>query len=77
LILLFTNLNLSSTGGATLGPKIAANLAITSADIGMPQLSMHSIRETGSTLSISQYIDLLNAFFQNYGKIRESFSNFM
>jgi len=56
---------------------MSAKLGITTVDIGMPQLSMHSIRETGSTSSITQYIDLLKAFFQNYGKIRETFSSFM
>lgn len=56
---------------------MSAKLGITTVDIGMPQLSMHSIRETGSTQSITQYIHLLRSFFQNYSNIRDKFSNFM
>ncbi len=63
--------------GSTIGPIMSAKLGITTVDIGMPQLSMHSIRETGSTQSITQYIHLLRSFFQNYSNIRDKFSNFM
>lgn len=45
--------------GSTIGPIMSAKLGLSTVDIGMPQLSMHSIRETGSTQSITQYIDLL------------------
>ena len=31
--------------GSTIGPKISANLAMKVADIGEPQLAMHSCRE--------------------------------
>lgn len=54
---------------------MSAKLGLTTVDIGMPQLSMHSIRETGSTTSITQYIALLKSFFQNYSQIRDSFSD--
>jgi len=63
--------------GSTIGPIMSAKLGLTTVDVGMPQLSMHSIRETGSTVSITQYIKVLASFFKNYTKIRQSFSEFM
>ena len=45
--------------GSTIGPIMSAKLGLTTVDIGMPQLSMHSIRETGSTQSITDYVELL------------------
>ncbi len=63
--------------GSTIGPIMSAKLGLTTVDIGMPQLSMHSIRECGSTTSITQYIAVLTSFFQNYTDIRKSFSEFM
>lgn len=59
--------------GSTIGPIMSAKLGLTTVDIGMPQLSMHSIRETGSTSSITDYVELLKAFFQNYTTIRSKF----
>ncbi len=49
--------------GSTIGPIMSAKLGLTTVDIGMPQLSMHSIRETGSTQSITSYVDLLKVCF--------------
>lgn len=63
--------------GSTIGPIMSAKLGLTTVDVGMPQLSMHSIRECGSTTSITQYINVLTSFFQNYTQIRERFSEFM
>lgn len=60
--------------GSTIGPILSSRLGMTTVDIGAPQLSMHSIRETGSTVSISQLTDLLASFYRNYSKIRDSFS---
>lgn len=63
--------------GSTIGPIMSAKLGLTTVDVGMPQLSMHSIRECGSTISITQYIKVLTSFFQNYTQIRHSFREFM
>lgn len=63
--------------GSTIGPIMSAKLGLTTVDVGMPQLSMHSIRETGSTISITQYMKVLASFFKNYTKIRQSFAEFM
>ena len=63
--------------GSTIGPIMSAKLGLTTVDVGMPQLAMHSIRECGSTVSITQYIAVLSSFFKNYTNIRSSFSQFM
>lgn len=63
--------------GSTIGPIMSSKLGLTTVDVGMPQLSMHSIRECGSTESITQYIKVLTSFFQNYSQIRARFSEFM
>ena len=77
IIILFYFPLIKRTCGTTIGPILSANLGITTVDVGAPQFAMHSIRETGSTLSITQYIELFKAFFRNYGKLRELYSNIM
>jgi aspartyl aminopeptidase len=63
--------------GSTIGPIMSAKLAMETVDVGTPQLSMHSIRETGSCASITQLTDLLASFYNNFTGIRASFSEFM
>lgn len=63
--------------GSTIGPILSAKLGMTAVDIGMPQLAMHSIREMGSTLSITQYNDFLTGFFNHYTPIMSKFSSFL
>jgi len=66
-----------STCGSTIGPIMSAKLGMETVDVGTPQLSMHSIRETGSTVSITQLTDLLTSFYTNFTQIRATFSEFM
>lgn len=61
--------------GTTIGPILSSKLGMTTVDIGGPQLSMHSIRETGSTASVTHLTSLLASFYRNYAKIRASFSD--
>ena len=61
--------------GSTIGPILSAKLGLTTVDIGAPQLSMHSIRECGSSASITQMTDVISSFFSNFTKIRNTFSN--
>lgn len=44
--------------GSTIGPIMSAKLGIPTIDVGAPQWSMHSIRETGDTSSVHQSLQL-------------------
>jgi len=50
--------------GTTIGPIIAANTGIRTVDIGCPQLSMHSIRETCAVDDLFTNYKLLKAFYE-------------
>lgn len=55
--------------GSTIGPMIAAKLGIRTLDIGNPQLSMHSIRETCGSKDIEQLVNLFRTYFEKYTTI--------
>ncbi|CAH2352053.1 aspartyl aminopeptidase 4 [[Candida] railenensis] len=55
--------------GSTIGPILSAKLGIRTLDLGNPQLSMHSIRETGGTYDVVRLCDLFESFFNNYYNI--------
>lgn len=55
--------------GSTIGPGLAAKLGMRTLDLGNPQLSMHSIRETGGTKDVGFAIKLFKEFFENYGDL--------
>jgi len=55
--------------GSTIGPILSSRLGIQALDIGGPQLSMHSIRETCCTSSVEQMIVLFRTFFHMYPKV--------
>ena len=48
--------------GSTIGPMTAAGLAIPTVDVGVAQLSMHSIRELTGANDVSRMVDALAAF---------------
>ncbi|MFV0317316.1 MAG: M18 family aminopeptidase [Microthrixaceae bacterium] len=49
--------------GSTIGPIIAAGLAVRTVDVGMPQLSMHSIRELMAVADVNHMVDSFRAWF--------------
>lgn len=51
--------------GSTIGPIVSAKLGISTIDVGLPQLSMHSIREMAGTGDVELGIRLLQAFYTN------------
>lgn len=50
-------------GGSTLGNLSMAQVSVPAADIGLPQLAMHSAYETGGTKDIAFMIALAKAFY--------------
>ncbi|GAB0136763.1 hypothetical protein EsDP_00005054 [Epichloe bromicola] len=55
--------------GSTIGPGLAAKMGMRTLDLGNPQLSMHSIRETGGSADVEFAIKLFDKFFNNYGTL--------
>lgn len=60
--------------GTTIGPIIAANTGIRTVDVGVPQLSMHSIREQCAVQDLYTNYQLLHAFFEQGNSVLESLS---
>ncbi|CAH6720293.1 aspartyl aminopeptidase 4 [[Candida] jaroonii] len=58
--------------GSTIGPFLAAKLGVRTLDLGNPQLSMHSIRETGGTFDIIELCKLFRFFFKDYHQLEET-----
>ncbi|WPK27532.1 hypothetical protein PUMCH_004924 [Australozyma saopauloensis] len=52
--------------GSTIGPMLLAKLGIRVLDLGNPQLSMHSIRETGGSHDIIKLQRLFAGFFEHF-----------
>lgn len=60
-----------SSCGSTIGPMLSAHLGARTLDLGNPQLSMHSIRETGGTDDVYHAIKLFSSFFQHYSGLEK------
>ena len=52
--------------GSTIGPMLSAKLGLRTLDLGNPQLSMHSIRETGGAHDVIRLTNLFGGFFAHY-----------
>ena len=61
-----------SSCGSTIGPMLSALLGARTLDLGNPQLSMHSIRETGGTEDVSHSIRLFSSFFKHYSNVSKN-----
>ncbi|KAM9958041.1 hypothetical protein ACTFIW_013017 [Dictyostelium discoideum] len=55
--------------GSTIGPIISGTYGIRTVDIGNPQLSMHSIRETCGVADITHGINLIQKYFEQFTKL--------
>lgn len=56
-------------GSATIGPIIAANSSLRTIDIGIPQLSMHSIREVCGCKDICDTVKLLSEYYNDFNEL--------
>ncbi|TQB74777.1 hypothetical protein MPDQ_004219 [Monascus purpureus] len=61
-----------SSCGSTIGPMLSAALGTRTLDLGNPQLSMHSIRETGGTYDVGHAIRLFTGFFKHYSALSKT-----
>ncbi|CRK36764.1 hypothetical protein BN1708_007193, partial [Verticillium longisporum] len=57
--------------GSTIGPMLSAKLGVRTLDLGNPQLSMHSIRETGGSKDVEFAVRLFESFYERYGELEE------
>ena len=57
--------------GSTIGPMLSAALGTRTLDLGNPQLSMHSIRETAGALDVDYAINLFESFFQHFSELEK------
>ncbi|VDP76666.1 unnamed protein product [Echinostoma caproni] len=55
--------------GSTIGPLLSSHLGVPTADVGFPQLAMHSCRELCCTTSVSQAIRFYSAFYEQLSKL--------
>lgn len=60
-----------SSCGSTIGPMLSAALGTRTLDLGNPQLSMHSIRETGGAHDVEHAVHLFHSFFENFGELEK------
>lgn len=58
--------------GSTIGPIISSQTGIRAIDMGCPQWSMHSIRETMGAADLTHGLALFRAFFQYFREVDDS-----
>lgn len=59
--------------GSTVGPALS-KMGVRTVDVGLAQLSMHSIRETGGSHDVRAGIDLFLSFFEGFNDIDKELS---
>ncbi len=58
--------------GSTIGPALSAH-SLRTVDVGVPQLSMHSVRETCGVADVEHAVKLFTAFYERFGDIEKEF----
>lgn len=58
-----------SRSGGTVGPSLSSMMGVRSADAGLPQLSMHSIRATTGALDPGLGVKFFRGFLDNWEKV--------
>ena len=64
-----------SRSGGTVGPMLSAAMGVKAADVGIPQLSMHSIRATTGSLDPGLGVKFFKAFFDLWEKVDREWRN--
>ncbi|EON63282.1 aspartyl aminopeptidase [Coniosporium apollinis CBS 100218] len=57
--------------GSTIGPMLSAALGARTLDLGNPQLSMHSIRETAGAWDVEHAVNLFESFFVHFAEVEK------
>ncbi|KAF2197744.1 peptidase M18, aminopeptidase I [Delitschia confertaspora ATCC 74209] len=60
-----------SSCGSTIGPMLSAAMGARTLDLGNPQLSMHSIRETGGAHDVEHAVHLFESFFEHFEELEK------
>lgn len=61
--------------GGTIGTMLSAKLGVRTIDVGNPQLSMHSIRETCGSGDVDLAVRLFRSFFENFERVDMQFAD--
>lgn len=61
--------------GSTIGPILSSALGVRACDIGMPQLSMHSVREMMGVDDLTHCYALMAEFFKNFGAVDKAIAS--
>ncbi|KAK9490633.1 peptidase M18 [Lipomyces doorenjongii] len=62
-----------SRSGGTIGPMLSSSLGCRALDVGIPQLSMHSIRACTGSRDIPLGIKIFQAFYEEWEDVDQSF----
>ncbi|RKP31150.1 vacuolar aminopeptidase [Metschnikowia bicuspidata] len=64
-----------SRSGSTIGPSVSLQTGARTIDLGIPQLSMHSIRAALGARDIGLGVKFFNGFFANWRKIYDNYGD--
>ncbi|AOA63918.1 Vacuolar aminopeptidase 1 [Komagataella phaffii CBS 7435] len=65
-----------SRSGGTIGPSISSSTGARTIDLGIPQLSMHSIRATVGYKDVGLAVKFFQGFFKNWRKVVDGIEEF-
>lgn len=65
----------NSRSGGTIGPYISSQTGARTIDLGIPQLSMHSIRATTGSKDVGLGVNFFRGFFQNWRSVLDRFGD--
>ncbi|PWY79592.1 hypothetical protein BO70DRAFT_371662 [Aspergillus heteromorphus CBS 117.55] len=65
-----------SRSGGTIGPMTSSRIGMRAIDVGIPQLSMHSIRATTGKLDPGLGVQLFKGFFDHFEAVDKEFADF-